>query len=164
MKNNIKKISFEESNSHSLNVENDKDIKVAIYDIIEDNSFKLLGSDIYEYTLEVLFTENILKMSVNSASTKTNLKTFSINMGSLNRVLKDYIKLCNSYYESIKSAPVQKVEALDMGRRSLHDDASYDLINKLKENIDMDFTTARRFITLFSIIQRKTLLGEKAFL
>ena len=164
MKNNIKKISFEESNSHSLNLENDKDIKVAIYDIIEDNSFKLLGSDIYEYTLEVLFTENILKMSVNSASTKTNLKTFSINMGSLNRVLKDYIKLCNSYYESIKSAPVQKVEALDMGRRSLHDDASYDLINKLKENIDMDFTTARRFITLFSIIQRKTLLGEKAFL
>ncbi len=164
MKNNIKKISFEESNSHSLNVENDKDIKVAIYDIIEDNSFKLLGSDIYEYTLEVLFTENILKMSVNSASTKTNLKTFSINIGGLNRVLKDYIKLCNSYYESIKSAPVQKVEALDMGRRSLHDDASYDLINKLKENIDMDFTTARRFITLFSIIQRKTLLGEKAFL
>ena len=164
MKNNIKKISFEESNSHSLNVENDKDIKVAIYDIIEDNSFKLLGSDIYEYTLEVLFTENILKMSVNSASTQTNLKTFSINMGSLNRVLKDYIKLCNSYYESIKSAPLQKVEALDMGRRSLHDDASHDLINKLKEHIDMDFTTARRIITLLSIIQRKSLLGEKAFI
>ena len=164
MKNNIKKISFEESNFKSLNIATDKDIKVAIYDIIEDNSFKLLGSDISEYNLEVLFAENILKISVNSALTKINIKTFSINIGSLNKILKDYIKLCNSYYESIKSAPVQKVEALDMGRRSLHDDASHDLINKVKDDIDMDFTTARRFITLFSIIQRKSLLGEKIFL
>lgn len=164
MKNNIKKISFEESNFKSLNIATDKDIKVAIYDIIEDNSFKLLGSDISEYNLEVLFAENILKISVNSALTKKNIRTFSINIGSLNKILKDYIKLCNSYYESIKSAPVQKVEALDMGRRSLHDDASHDLINKIKDDIDMDFTTARRFITLFSIIQRKSLLGEKIFL
>ncbi len=164
MKNNIKKISFEESNFKSLNIATDKDIKVAIYDIIEDNSFKLLGSDISEYNLEVLFAENILKISVNSALTKKNIKNFSINIGSLNKILKDYIKLCNSYYESIKSAPVQKVEALDMGRRSLHDDASHDLINKIKDDIDMDFTTARRFITLFSIIQRKSLLGEKIFL
>ena len=164
MKNNIKKISFEESNFKSLNIATDKDIKVAIYDIIEDNSFKLLGSDISEYNLEVLFAENILKISVNSALTKKNIKTFSINIGSLNKILKDYIKLCNSYYESIKSAPVQKVEALDMGRRSLHDDASHDLINKIKDDIDMDFTTARRFITLFSIILRKSLLGEKIFL
>lgn len=164
MKNNIKKISFEESNFKSLNIATDKDIKVAIYDIIEDNSFKLLGSDISEYNLEVLFAENILKISVNCALTKKNIKTFSINIGSLNKILKDYIKLCNSYYESIKSAPVQKVEALDMGRRSLHDDASHDLINKIKDDIDMDFTTARRFITLFSIIQRKSLLGEKIFL
>ena len=164
MKNNIKKISFEESNFKSLNIATDKDIKVAIYDIIEDNSFKLLGSDISEYNLEVLFAENILKISVNDALTKINIKTFSINIGSLNKILKDYIKLCNSYYESIKSAPVQKVEALDMGRRSLHDDASHDLINKIKDDIDMDFTTARRFITLFSIIQRKSLLGEKIFL
>ena len=164
MTNNIKNICFEESNFNSLDIATDKDIKVAIYDIIEDNSFKLLGSDIFEYNLEVLFAENILKISVKSAITKNNLKTFSISMGSLNKTLKDYIKLCNSYYESIKSAPIQKVEALDMGRRSLHDDASYDLISKIKDNIDMDFTTARRFITLFSIIQRKTLLGEKIFL
>ena len=164
MKNNIKKISFDESNFNSLNIATDKDIKVAIYDIVEDNSFKLLGSNISEYNLVILFAENILKISVYAALTKNNLKTFSINMGSLNKILKDYIKLCNSYYESIKSSPVQKVEALDMGRRSLHDDASHELVNKLKENIDIDFITARRFITLFSIVQRKTLLGAKIFL
>lgn len=51
-----------------------------------------------------------------------------------------------------------------MGRRSLHDDASHDLINKLKDHIEMDFTTARGFITLFSIVQRKSLLGENVFI
>ena len=68
--------------------------------------------------------------------------------------------LCDTYYDSIKSAPMQKVEALDMGRRSLHDDASHDLLSKLKGNIDMSSDTARRFVTLFSIIQRKSLLGK----
>ena len=164
MKNNIKNISFEKTNLNTLNIKNDKDIKVAVYDIIEDNSFKLLDSDVIEYDIEFLFKENMLIVSVNSFSNKNNLKTFSINITSLIKVLKEYIILCNSYYESIKSSPIQKVEALDMGRRSLHDDASHDLINKLKEHIDMDFGTSRRFITLFSIIQRKSLLGEKVFI
>ena len=51
-----------------------------------------------------------------------------------------------------------------MGRRSLHDDASHDLLSKLKGNIDMSFDTARRFVTLFSIIQRKSLLGKNILL
>ena len=164
MNNNIRNISFEKTNFSHLNLKNDKDIKVAIYDIIEENTFNLLGSETKEYDLDVLFKENTLTISVNSSSTKDNLKTISVNIGSLIKILKEYIILCNSYYESIKSAPIQKVEALDMGRRSLHDDASHDLINKLKEHIDIDFATSRRFITLFSIIQRKSLLGEKVFI
>ena len=164
MNNNIRNISFEKTNFSHLNLKNDKDIKVAIYDIIEENTFNLLGSEIKEYDLDVLFKENILSISINSSLTKDNLKTVSVNIGSLIKILKEYIILCNSYYESIKSAPVQKVEALDMGRRSLHDDASHDLINKLKAYIEMDFTTARGFITLFSIVQRKSLLGENVFI
>ena len=164
MKNNIKNISFEKTNFSHLNLKDDKDIKVAIYDIIEENTFSLLGAETKEYDLEVLFKENILTISVHSSSTKDNLKTITVNIGSLIKILKEYIILCNSYYESIKSAPVKKVEALDMGRRSLHDDASHDLIYKLKDYIEMDFTTARGFITLFSIVQRKSLLGENVFI
>ena len=164
MNNNIRNISFEKTNFSHLNLKNDKDIKVAIYDIIEENTFNLLGSEIKEYDLDVLFKENILSISINSSLTKDNLKTVSVNIGSLIKILKEYIILCNSYYESIKSAPIQKVEALDMGRRSLHDDASHDLINKLKAYIEMDFTTARGFITLFSIVQGKSLIGENVFI
>ena len=160
MKSNIHSINFKEVIVNGLNTSNDMDIKVAIYDILEENSFSLIGSDENLFTISLWLQENIVTFIVNSQQSKINLKTVSINFKSVSKILKEYIILCDSYYDSIKSAPIQKVEALDMGRRSLHDDASHDLLSKLKGNIDMSFDTARRFITLFGIIQRKSLLGK----
>jgi len=160
MKNNIHSIAFKEVILNGLNTSNDMDIKVAIYDILEDNSFSLINSSETIFTIKLWLQENILTFIVDSKDSKINLKTISINFKSISKILKEYIILCDTYYDSIKSAPMQKVEALDMGRRSLHDDASHDLLNKLKGDIVMGFDTARRFITLFSIIQRKSLLGK----
>ena len=160
MKSNIHSINFKEVIVNGLNTSNDMDIKVAIYDILEENSFSLIDSDENLFTISLWLQENIVTFIVNSQQSKINLKTVSINFKSVSKILKEYIILCDSYYDSIKSAPIQKVEALDMGRRSLHDDASHDLLSKLKGNIDMGFDTARRFVTLFSIIQRKSLLGK----
>ena len=160
MKSNIHSINFKEVILNGLNTSNDMDIKVAIYDILEENSFSLIGSDENTFTITLWLQENVLTFIVYSQQSQINLKTVSINFKSVSKILKEYIILCDSYYGSIKSAPIQKVEALDMGRRSLHDDASHDLLSKLKGNIDMGFDTARRFITLFSIIQRKSLLGK----
>jgi len=160
MKNNIHSIVFKEVILNGLNTSNDMDIKVAIYDILEDNSFSLINSSETIFTIKLWLQENILTFIVVSKDSKINLKTISINFKSISKILKEYIILCDTYYDSIKSAPMQKVEALDMGRRSLHDDASHDLLNKLKGDIVMGFDTARRFITLFSIIQRKSLLGK----
>jgi len=160
MKNNIHSIVFKEVILNGLNTSNDMDIKVAIYDILEDNSFSLINSSETIFTIKLWMQENILTFIVDSKDSKINLKTISINFKSISKILKEYIILCDTYYDSIKSAPMQKVEALDMGRRSLHDDASHDLLNKLKGDIVMGFDTARRFITLFSIIQRKSLLGK----
>ena len=164
MKSNIHSINFKEIIVNGLNTSNDMDIKVAIYDILEENSFSLIGSDENLFTISLWLQENIVTFIVNSQQSKINLKTVSINFKSVSKILKEYIILCDSYYDSIKSAPIQKVEALDMGRRSLHDDASHDLLSKLKGNIDMGFDTARRFVTLFSIIQRKSLLGKNILL
>ena len=160
MKNNIHEIKFEKDIINGLNTTKDMDIKVAIYDILEDNSFSLINSSETIFTIKLWLQENILTFIVVSKDSKINLKTISINFKSISKILKEYIILCDTYYDSIKSAPMQKVEALDMGRRSLHDDASHDLLNKLKGDIVMGFDTARRFITLFSIIQRKSLLGK----
>ena len=164
MKNSIKTIKFEKVIINGLNTKNDKDIKVGIYDILEDNVFSVIGSNEEYFDITLSLQENNLTFVIMSYNTKINLNSVSFNIKSISKILKEYIILCNSYYESIKSAPIQKVEALDMGRRSLHDDASHILVNKLKEYIVMDFNTARRFITLFSIIQRKSLLGEKVFI
>ena len=160
MKNNIHSLVFKEVILNGLNTANDMDIKVAIYDILEESSFSLINSVENIFTISLWLQENILTFIVNSKESQILLKTVSINFKSISKILKEYIILCDSYYESIKSAPMQKVEALDMGRRSLHDDASHDLLNKLKGNIEMSFDTARRFITLLSIIQRKSLLGK----
>ena len=160
MKNNIHSIVFKEVILNGLNTSNDMDIKVAIYDILEDNSFSLINSSETIFTIKLWLQENILTFIVVSKDSKINLKTISINFKSISKILREYIILCDTYYDSIKSAPMQKVEALDMGRRSLHDDASHDLLNKLKGDIVMGFDTARRFITLFSIIHRKSLLGK----
>lgn len=164
MKNNIKTIKFEKVIINGLNTKNDKDIKVGIYDILEDNVFSVIGSNEEYFDITLSLQENNLTFVITSYNTQINLSSVSFNIKSISKILKEYIILCNSYYESIKLAPIQKVEALDMGRRSLHDDASHILVNKLKEYIVMDFNTARRFITLFSIIQRKSLLGEKIFI
>ena len=164
MKNNIKTIKFENVIINGLNTKNDKDIKVGIYDILEDNVFSVIGSNEEYFDITLSLQENNLTFVITSYNTQINLSSVSFNIKSISKILKEYIILCNSYYESIKLAPIQKVEALDMGRRSLHDDASHILVNKLKEYIVMDFKTARRFITLFSIIQRKSLLGEKIFI
>jgi uncharacterized protein (UPF0262 family) len=164
MKNNINKIKFEKDIINGLNTSTDMDIKVAIYDILEENSFSLINSDENFFTIILWLQENILTFIINSYTSHINLRTVSVNFKSISKILKDYIILCDSYYGSIKSAPMQKVEALDMGRRSLHDDASHDLLNKLKDHIDMDFNTARRFITLFSLIQRKSLLSKNVFI
>lgn len=164
MKNSIKTIKFEKVIINGLNTKNDKDIKVGIYDILEDNAFSVVGSNEEYFDITLSLQENNLTFVITSYNTQINLSSVSFNIKSISKILKEYIILCNSYYESIKSAPIQKVEALDMGRRSLHDDASHILVNKLKEYIVMDFNTARRFITLFSIIQRKSLLGEKIFI
>ncbi len=164
MKSNIHSINFKEVIVSGLNTSNDMDIKVAIYDILEENSFSLIDLDENLFTISLWLQENIVTFIVNSQQSKIHLKTVSINFKSVSKILKEYIILCDSYYDSIKSAPIQKVEALDMGRRSLHDDASHDLLSKLKGNIDMGFDTARRFVTLFSIIQRKSLLGKNILL
>ena len=162
MKNNIKKINID-TQTTNLVLEKDNDVKVAIYDIVNDNVFYLLDFKEKEYNMNIKIIENLLILNLLTNDTLKALTQISLNLKSINKILKEYVALCNSYYDAIKSAPVQKVEALDMGRRSLHDDASHELLAKLEQYAYMDFNTARRFITFLSIIYRKTLVGENIF-
>ena len=163
MSKNIKNIEIVIKSFSNFTIKQDKDIKIAVNDIIEDNDFHVLDIDEKEYSIKLEIIENMLVLDLQSTKTNKIYKSISINLNSINKILKEYILLCNSYYDAIKSAPIQKVEALDMGRRSLHDDASHELLAKLKQYAYMDFSTARRFTTLLSIIYRKSLVGENIF-
>ena len=155
MSQNIKNIKIEESTLGVWSPEVNHDIKVAIYDLLEENYFHLLDSDEKFFDIIFKLEENKLTLKVFSISNEINLRSITVNVKKLRKLIREYIILCDSYYLAIKSAPAAKLEAIDMGRRSLHDQASEEFIEKVKSYIDVDLNTARRFITLISVLQRK---------
>jgi uncharacterized protein (UPF0262 family) len=70
-------------------------------------------------------------------------------------VLKDYFMICDSYYAAIRTATPDRIEALDMGRRGLHDEGSQLLMERLKDKVVIDFETARRLFTLITVLHWK---------
>ena len=156
MSQNIKNIKIEESKLGVWSPDVNHDIKIAIYDLLEENYFHLLDSDENFFDIIFKLEENKLTLKVFSISNEINLRSITVNVKKLRKLIREYIILCDSYYLAIKSAPAAKLEAIDFGRRSLHDQASEEFIEKVKNYVDVDLNTARRFITLISVLQRKS--------
>jgi uncharacterized protein (UPF0262 family) len=124
----------------------DHERKVAIFDLLEKNSFALDGGGQGPYRLKLSITENRLCFEV--SCTGSEPVSFLLSLSPFSKLIKDYFLVCESYYEAIKTAPPSRIEALDMGRRGLHDEGSHLLIERLKGKITTDFETARRLFTL----------------
>jgi uncharacterized protein (UPF0262 family) len=71
------------------------------------------------------------------------------------RIVKDYFVVCDSYYAAIRTATPDRIEALDMARRALHDDGSQLVVDRLKRKVEVDFDTARRLFTLITVLYWK---------
>ena len=78
-----------------------------------------------------------------------------LSLSPLRRIVKDYFTVCDSYYAAIRTATPDRIEALDMGRRALHDEGSNILMERLKRKVSMDFDTARRLFTLICVLHWK---------
>jgi uncharacterized protein (UPF0262 family) len=120
--------------------------KVAIFDLLENNSFALDAGAQGPYRLKLSITENRLCFEINCTGSEP--VNFLLSLSPFSKLIKDYFLVCGSYYEAIKTAPPSRIEALDMGRRALHDEGSHLLIDRLKGKITTDFETARRLFTL----------------
>jgi uncharacterized protein (UPF0262 family) len=120
--------------------------KVAIFDLLENNSFALDGGAQGPYRLKLSITENRLCFEIHC--TDSEPVSFLLSLSPFSKLIKDYFLVCESYYEAIKTAPPSRIEALDMGRRGLHDEGSHLLIDRLKGKITTDFETGRRLFTL----------------
>ena len=127
---------------------------VAIYDLIEDNSFAPADHDGGPYALHLSITENRLVFDIRQQD-GTPLMAHLLSLTPFRKIVKDYFMICDSYYKAIRTATPTQIEAIDMGRRGLHNEGSELLQERLKEKIDVDFDTARRLFTLICVLHWK---------
>jgi uncharacterized protein (UPF0262 family) len=128
--------------------------KVAIFDILESNRFELEGRQGGPYTLDLRLIEDRLVLAV-AEEAGGDPFTVVLSLTPLRRVIKDYFIVCESYYQAIRTAPPSRIQAIDMGRRALHDEGSRVLTERLKGKIAVDGDTARRLFTLICALHWK---------
>lgn len=127
---------------------------IAICDLLEENSFALADGRPGPYVLRLAIAEGRLVFAVGTQQ-REPITTFMLSLSPLRRVVKDYFLVCDSYYQAIRIAPPSRIEALDMGRKSLHDEGSSLLMQRLAGKITVDFDTARRLFTLICALHWK---------
>jgi uncharacterized protein (UPF0262 family) len=125
---------------------------VAIFDLIEENSFRPVNDDgCGPYRLKLSLVESRLIFAI-ARENGDDVVTHILSLTPLRKVVKDYFMICESYYEAIRSASPSKIEAIDMGRRGLHNEGSQTLMDRLGGKIEVDFDTARRLFTLVCVL------------
>lgn len=124
---------------------------VAIFDLIEENSFEPVNHAGGPYHLFLSLVDSKLVLSIKTES-GDDVATHILSLTPLRRIIKDYFMICESYYEAIRSSTPSQIEAIDMGRRGIHNDGSQTLMDRLKGKIGMDFDTARRLFTLVCVL------------
>lgn len=132
----------------------DHEREVAIFDLLERNSFALEGQDGGPYSLHLSLADNRLVFTVGDTN-KTPIVHVMLSLSPFRRLVKDYFLMCESYFQAIKTAPPSRIEAIDMGRRGLHDEGSQLLKERLKGKIRVDLPTARRLFTLICALHWK---------
>jgi uncharacterized protein (UPF0262 family) len=120
---------------------------IAIYDLIEQNSFGLPEREEGPYSLSLSLSERKLVFEVRHESGPV-LVTHLLSLTPFNRLIRDYQMICDSYFQAIRTASPSQIEAIDMGRRGLHDEAAVVLKERLSGKVEIDHDTARRLFTL----------------
>ena len=124
---------------------------VAIYDLLEGNYFAPAGVDQGPFNLHLAIEENRLQFDIRDEAEQPLVKV-GLPLSPFRRLVKDYFTVCESYFEAIKTASPSRIEAIDMGRRGLHNEGSELLRERLDGKIEIDFDTARRLFTLICVL------------
>ena len=127
---------------------------IAIYDIVEANTFALPGHEGGPYALHISLVDKRLCLDIRTADGAA-LMAHHLSLTPFRRVIRDYEMVCDSYYQAIRSASPAQIEAIDMGRRGLHNEAAELLMQRLDGKVEVDFDTARRIFTLIFALHWK---------
>ena len=124
--------------------------QIAIFDLLEENVFAPDGAERGPYDLTIALVDNRLALDITGPDYQ---RRHLLSLSPLRGVVRDYRMVCESYYDAIRNATPQKIEALDMGRRGLHNEGSELLRRRLAGKVDIDQDTARRLFTLICALQ-----------
>lgn len=124
---------------------------IAIYDLLEDNYFAPIGDFRGPYNVHLRLEDNRLLFDVRTQEDQGLLEV-PLPLKPFQSIVKDYFMVCDSYYQAIKKSTPSQIEAIDMGRRGLHNEGSELLKERLMGRIDIDFDTARRLFTLICVL------------
>lgn len=127
---------------------------IAIYDLIERNHFALPGHEGGPYHVHLGLVERRLVFEIRLAD-GAPLVSHHLSLTPFKRIIKDYEMVCESYYAAIRTASPAQIEAIDMGRRGLHDEAASILVERLATKVEVDHDTARRLFTLIYALHWK---------
>jgi uncharacterized protein (UPF0262 family) len=127
---------------------------IAIYDLVEENLFAPVDAPRGPYALYIGINDNRLMFDIRQQD-GTPVIVHLISLSPFRRIVKDYFMICDSYHQAIRTATPDKIEAIDMGRRGVHNEGSQTLMERLDGKVRMDFETARRLFTLLSVLHWK---------
>ncbi len=154
----IAHIALDEATILWRNADVEQERRVAIYDLIEENTFKPVKSAEKgakgPYRLNLGVRDGRLAMDVSDAEEQL-LETLLIGLARFRRPIREYFAICDSYYQAIRKATPAEIETIDMARRGIHNNAAELLLERLEGKIETDFATARRLFTLICVLHIK---------
>jgi uncharacterized protein (UPF0262 family) len=147
-------VTLDEASIARGNPDQEHERQIAIYDMVEVNAFALPDRSDGTYALHLGIVENKLGFEIRTPGGEP-IVTHYLSLTPLRGVIRDYEMICDSYYKAIRTASPAQIEAIDMGRRGLHNEASELLMQRLDGKVMLDFDTARRLFTLIYALHWK---------
>ena len=152
-------VTLDETGLAAPTPEIEQERQVAIFDLLEENRFALPARDGRPapqgpYRLHLAIRERRLIFEI-AAEDGEKVGEFHLSLSPFNQVVKDYFQICGAYFDAVKRLPAAQIEAIDMGRRGIHNEGSRVLIERLEGKVDTDIETARRLFTLICVLHFK---------
>ncbi len=149
-------IVLDDSNLPPASAETEQERNIAIFDMLEENVFGLPNDKSpdgpYKLTLSIIDRRVVFDLKTQNGDAAGQ---FHLSISPMRQIIKDYFAICESYFKAVTSLPPSKIEAIDMGRRGIHDEGASQLLERLDGKIDTDHKTARRLFTLICALQFK---------
>ena len=152
----ISHIELDDRNLPPPTPEIEQERKVAIYDLLEENSFTLPQRDERQipegpYHVQLSIRDKRLVFDIATEAEERAVE-FQLSLSPFRQVVKDYFQICESYFNAVKNLPPSQIETIDMARRGIHNEGSRVLQERLKGKADIDSDTARRLFTLICVL------------